>query len=225
MAWNAINRPNVNPAANPAFQENTTVTGKGTSARRQFAWLERSKYWPELPQTEWRAQKVLGMGNYAIAGLFSYIGSDSTKPRQLVVKQSNTTVEAALRLESKILHLTTGTGTDHIVKLYKGCHRAGGTGTGENDPLPYYNGAYNENMEVARIYLEYASGGDGQALLDQISRTKNYVIPEEHLWRILDCLARACLVFGKPPTLSSSDSKNLRRDYYYPAHNCSELSG
>lgn len=197
MASKAINLQNINPPLNPAFQENTSVTAKGTSARRQFAWLERSKSWPELPQIEWQAQKVLGLGSYAITGLFSYIGNDPITPRHLV-KQSNASTATALRVESKILHLTTGTDTNHIVRLYKGFHRAGGTGTGENDPLPYdQTGAYNQNLEVVRIYLEYAQGGDAQALLDQIGRNKNYVIPEEHLWRILDCLARACLVLGK----------------------------
>ncbi|KAE8451470.1 hypothetical protein EG329_003543 [Mollisiaceae sp. DMI_Dod_QoI] len=194
MAEQAANPTN----ANPPYQYNDNVGSKfragAVSQRRQFAWLERSKYWPDLPQAEWRAEKVLGKGTYGLTGLWNYIGSNPNTPRQIAVKQSQGKYASALERESKMLHLTSSTGTDHVVKLYKDCYRAGGTGTFVDDPLPYRSGSYREDLEVVRIYMEYAPGGDAQALYNLIRSNSDYVIPEEHLWRMLECFASACLV-------------------------------
>ena len=76
--------------------------------------------------------------------------------------------------------------------------KEGETGTGFFDPLPYgKNGKYNVDREVARIYMEFVPGGDCHQYYQNLVKDSPYVIPEEHVWSILHCLAKACLVLGK----------------------------
>lgn len=85
--------------------------------------------------------------------------------------------------------------------MYKGYHRGGGTGADRVDPLPYQEGSenYDANEEVARIFLEYLPGGDlAYSYFQEIMQTPGLVvIPEEHLWRMLLCFAKAALVLGE----------------------------
>ena len=73
-----------------------------------------------------------------------------------------------------------------------------GTGTSERfDDIPFdRNGNYNSNFEVSRLYIEYCERGDLDGYTTQFdNRQQNLIFPpEEYVWRIFGCLARACLV-------------------------------
>lgn len=188
--------PVLNVAAS-VYQNNEKVARAGFSTRRQFEWLERSKLWPDLPYNEWTARKVIGAGGYGLCGIWDYTGNDQNMPRRIAVKQSMDS--EALEHESKFLHLAAMTGTKHIVKLYKGCHKSGGTGTGKKfDPLPFNAaGRYTSRLEVARMYMEYVPGGDLEDFYRGIDKTPGAIIPEEHLWRMFNCFAKACMILGE----------------------------
>lgn len=169
------------------------------SKRRQFAWLDRTKTWETLqPVSDWRARKVLGKGT---SGLCAVIDHLSDPICSVVVKQTLAAEAPSLHNESKLLHLLASTGTEHIVKQLKGYHRGGGTGTSVVDPLPYGDMVddYDLDYEVARIFLEHLPGGDMYVgIFKEIFQIQGLVdMPEEHLWRILLCLAKAALVLGE----------------------------
>ncbi|KUJ13531.1 uncharacterized protein LY89DRAFT_754342 [Mollisia scopiformis] len=189
--------PDDPPLGNYGYDEKAVA--RGLSKRRQSEWLERSKKWPDLPARRWAARKVIGKGAYGICGQWDYTGNDKSMPRQIVVKQSIGSTAKILRGESKMMHLTTSTGADYVVKLYKGCHRGAGTGTSDIDPLPYNSlGMYIPHQEVVRMYMEYAPGGDLDAFFKRLIATPGArVIPEEHLWRLLHCLAKASMALGR----------------------------
>lgn len=180
------------------FEYNQKVGDNGVSQFRQFAWLERSKTWPELPVKKWRPRKVIGKGTYGLCGLWEYTGNDNSMPRHIAVKQTSGSSKA-LRGESKMMHLITSCGSNHCVKLYKGCHRGQGTGIDKKyDPLPFASsGEYLKEMEVLRMYMEYLPNGDVDDLARLIHSQDDWVIPEEHLWRILLCYAKYCMVLGE----------------------------
>lgn len=201
-------------AANNPFILNAGLDRDGSmSQQRQFAWLERSTSyvfvcnapkrsamflmlvcyrWPALDPTEWQARKVLGMGSTGLVGLWDYIGNDATKPRHMAVKQVAPDEHRSMRAESKFLHLLASTGTKHVVRLYKEAHALAGTGTmDDQDPLPFDDaGDFDEDLQVNRMYLEYVPGGDMADWIDSVTAQIGQP-PEEHLWRILLCMAKA----------------------------------
>lgn len=190
------------PTSGPVYEFNETVSDGGFSQRRQFAWLKRSKCWRELPASKWQPRKVIGKGAYGLCGVWDYIGENKNTPRQIAVKQTLGVYSKTLRGESKMLHLTTLCNTNHIVKLYKGCHRGQGTGVDENiDPLPYNtSGKYLADMEVVRMYMEYLPNGDVDDLSGRfiVSRTGLYqrsiygefwVVLQKFVWYLV-CLGR-----------------------------------
>jgi hypothetical protein len=132
--------------------------------RRSQVWLERSVSWKGILGA-WQGVKVLGQGGYGLCGLFKYVGSDQSRPRYIVVKQSGKP-DRNLQNESRLLAQCRASGTPHVVKLYKSYHQEGGTGTSAKfDPFPYTNrpilgDVYALAKEVSRIYLEYCPRGD-----------------------------------------------------------------
>jgi hypothetical protein len=113
------------------------------------------------------------------------------------VKQS---AEDALVEESNLLHLitergmTAAGGSEHIIKLYRQAVQQPGTGTNNFfDPHPWdAAGAYRPALHLHRIYLEYCQGGD---LADAVDKPNvPSPLPEEYIWRVLDCLARAMML-------------------------------
>lgn len=104
----------------------------------------------------------------------------------MAVKQASPDGTHAMARESKLLHLITSTGTAHIVKLYKAIFKGPGTGAtrpGRQDPLPFdANGGYDENLEVARMYLEFDTCGDMSDYERKLFlKTGVLKPPEEHL--------------------------------------------
>ncbi|KAF8855354.1 kinase-like protein [Acephala macrosclerotiorum] len=166
------------------------------SDRRHQAWLERSVSWHNLqPASDWKARKVLGKGSFGVTGHWQYVGNDPVMPKDIVVKQSHGKNAKDLIVETKMLRALAATGSPHIVKLYRGCHREGGTGTSTYDILPYApDGTYDVDREIARMYLEFVPGGDCNNFYERVKKDPQFYIPEEHVWSILHCLAKACLV-------------------------------
>lgn len=74
------------PAPGVAYEYNENVVRQGLSKRRQFAWLDRSQYWPEMPLQSWVPRKVFGMSTYGLCGLWDYTGNEDDKPKQIAVK-------------------------------------------------------------------------------------------------------------------------------------------
>jgi hypothetical protein len=104
--------------------------------RRQHKWLHRSKQWIGLDANLWKA-KVLGAGGNGVVGLWEYQGNNTLFPKNIVIKQGHDDPES-MAWESKLLRQIIGTGTEHVVKLYKGYHRDGVTGTSDSfDPREY----------------------------------------------------------------------------------------
>lgn len=132
------------------------------------------------------------MGTNGMVGQWDYMGKDATKPRHMAIKQAAPADKVDLMVESKMLHLLASTGSEHIVRLYKAAHASPGTGTmDEQDPLPFDdNGVFDEDEQVYRMYLELADGGDMFRWMRKLTPPANKP-PEEHLWRILLCMAKA----------------------------------
>ncbi|KUJ18677.1 kinase-like protein [Mollisia scopiformis] len=169
---------------------------------RQFAWLDRSSTWPDLPATQWTPVKVLAATGSGAVGLFKHVGSNPRVPSHMVVKQVFAEGVNELANESRLLRMLTGTGTKHVVKLYKAFERVMGTGaTGEDtfDALPFDedDGEVDDARMVGRMYIEYVEGGDLAGWKDKYregDENRRKVIPEEVLWRMMGCLVRAVLV-------------------------------
>lgn len=195
MAQQSTNAAN----ANPPHVYNAKI-GRELGQRRQFAWLERSKQWRGLSPNEWQARKVLGLGSSGLVGLWEYAGSNPSMPPNMAIKQVSADYADVLHNESKILCMIQATGTDHVVKVYKASHRDGGTGTTKTDmdELPFDDSGNNvEEREVARMYMEYCSGGDMQGWINTLNASGGLQPPEENLWRIFGCLARALHVLDR----------------------------
>jgi len=60
---------------------------------------------------------------------------------------------------------------------------------------------YSKGEEVTRLYMEYCENGDMQHLLEELFvlriESEYGDLPEENIWRILGCLAKAGLVLAK----------------------------
>jgi hypothetical protein len=184
---------------NPARTNPALARGRNPMDRhQQQEWLLRSRNWPDMRANNYVGKKVLGAGAHGIVGLWQYKGNSAALPKHLVVKQvvdMVTNSAEQLRVESKLLRDIMATGTDHIIKLYKSNHTAGGTGTSNSrDPLPFgAAGQYDPARLVNRIYVEYCRNGDLESELRRIA-DKNQDIPEEYIWRILHCLASALAI-------------------------------
>ncbi len=65
---------------------------------------------------------------------------------------------------------------------------------------PQGTNAYDEDEQISRMYLEFGNGGDMKGWQDSLADDDGNSLqpPEEHLWRILGCLAKALhlLEFG-----------------------------
>jgi len=177
------------------------------STRRRKAYLERVNLWAG-EKSAWRPVRMLGGGSYGWTTHLRYTGDSPTIPQDLVVKQGRL---GSLARESRFLHMFTQQQAKHIPKLYKACVREGGTGTtGPDgfDPYPFDSqGVYKPSREVERFYMEYCSGGDLAARLRTPDwSNEKYWIPEEILWRIVECAARGMMMLqtgteepGQPP--------------------------
>ena len=92
------------------------------------------------------------------------------------------------------------------MKLYKGAHLEGGSGTSAADPLPFLpDGTYSGNRPVARMYLEYCEKGEMAKKFERYP----YRRQEEHVWRVLDCMAKALEVLEhgtEDPAVESWDT-------------------
>ena len=133
------NTSSPNVSLTDLYEDNPLIAKRSEplSVRRQHEWLHRSKQWTGLDANLWKARKVLGAGGNGVVGLWEYQGSNAQFPRNIVIKQGYDDPES-MAWESKLLRQITGTGTEHVVKLYKGYHRDGGTGTSDRfDPREY----------------------------------------------------------------------------------------
>ncbi|KAF5870705.1 uncharacterized protein Bfra_009254 [Botrytis fragariae] len=183
-------------------------------------YLKQSEGWaPVHIGKDWVAVKRLGGGSYGIATLFEYRGHNpDVSPRQLVVKQEGG-AGLNLKQESRVIQSLMKYDSDHIIKIYKAYHRTMGTGT--NDAMDraivdYANWLDTDKKrdanikvqlrrkyDVARIYLEFASGGDlGSWMFENCQDQRP---PEEYIFRIWECLLKALMVL-KYGTENPNDS-------------------
>jgi hypothetical protein len=133
------NTSSPNVSLTDLYEDNPLIAKRSEplSVRRQHEWLHRSKQWTGLDANLWKARKVLGAGGNGVVGLWEYQGSNAQFPRNIVIKQGYDDPES-MAWESKLLRQITGTGTEHVVKLYKGYHRDRGTRTSDRfDPREY----------------------------------------------------------------------------------------
>lgn len=187
---------NSRPAYVPRIRVNHALEEK-LSAAIQKSWLSRARKWAGFQSREgehhgWYGVKVLGAGTFGVCGLFAYWGSSPTTPRYLVVKQGQN-----LRSESNCLRRLGHYSPQHVVKLYKAALQSGegGSGTTDADGFdPYFDKDQPLSQTIDRIYLEYCPGGElpgfgSYPVDDRICRA-----PEEHLWRLLHCMAKGLLM-------------------------------
>jgi hypothetical protein len=185
------------PDPGPGGYEINYMIARTMSARRQIEWLRRSRSWRGLDPRIWRARKVIGVGGNGIVGLWDYKGDNAKMPKHMAVKQGID--RNGMAWESRMLKILTGSGSNHIVKIYKSMYAAGGTGTMlGTDRLPFdYKGNYNKDYEVYRYYLEYCENGDLSSYSQSLYFNQTVLglfAPEEYMWRIFTCLAKAILV-------------------------------
>lgn len=78
-----------------------------------------------------------------------------------------------------------------MVRLYK--KAASGTGSGTSEA-----GSFDPAGTVYRMYMEFCDAGDlnnyRESKLDAANGEPRSMVPEEHFWRMLHCLARGLLV-------------------------------
>ena len=125
------------------------------------SWLESHAKWINNLGAGWVGKKILGLGQYGVAGLWERpdtVENKGVRLRQVVVKQAGgrKNVVDALREEGRLLGLfkgvADGVGTKHVPRIYRTFFTEMGLGTiPEMDP---------RDGEVGRIFLEYCQGGD-----------------------------------------------------------------
>lgn len=164
------------------------------SLNEQKAWLTRSSEWPTIKANNYVGKRILGAGANGIVGAWELKGRSAFLPKIIVVKQSTgVDIRESLRVESKLLRDILGSGTNHVVKLYKSCHSDGGTGSGlSKDPLPFSASVWDPTLLVSRLYMEYCPNGSLESNMEKIPNDED--IPEEYIWRVLHCLATALVV-------------------------------
>ncbi|TGO35894.1 hypothetical protein BHYA_0142g00100 [Botrytis hyacinthi] len=183
-------------------------------------YLKQSQGWaPVHIGKDWVAVKRLGEGSYGIATLFEYRGNNpDVSPRRLVVKQEGGP-GLNLKQESRMMQSLMKYDSDHIVKIYKAYHRTMGTGTNNATDRPIVDYAnwletdkkrdanvkvqLRQKYDIARIYLEFASGGDLGSWM--FENCENQRPPEEYIFRIWECLLKALMVL-KYGTENPSDT-------------------
>jgi hypothetical protein len=119
------------------------------SARQQNRWLASNTRWKYGLDSDWRGEKVLGVGGFGLVGLWEFTNQDG-RVNRVVVKQSEGR-NRALEAESGFLHVIAETKTRHVVRMLKQYHEEKGQGTSEWDRARHW---------VSRIYLEYCENGD-----------------------------------------------------------------
>ncbi|KAF7937092.1 hypothetical protein EAE99_002441 [Botrytis elliptica] len=172
-------------------------------------YLKQSQGWaPVHIGKDWVAVKRLGEGSYGIATLFEYRGNNpDVSPRRLVVKQEGG-AGLNLKQESRMMQSLMKYDSDHIVKIYKAYHRTMGTGTNDEKDraiVDYANWLDTDKKrdanikvqlrrkyDVARIYIEFASGGDLGSWMNENCEYQHP--PEEYIFRIWECLLKALMV-------------------------------
>ncbi|KAF7945502.1 hypothetical protein EAE96_010269 [Botrytis aclada] len=157
---------------------------------------------------DWVAVKRLGGGSYGIATLFEYRGDNpDVSPRRLVVKQEGG-AGLNLKQESRMIQGLMKYDSDHIIKIYRAYHRTMGTGTDEAMDRAIVEYArwlkddkkreanikvqLRRKNDVARIYLEFASGGDLGSWM--VENCLDPYPPEEYVFRIWECLLKGLMV-------------------------------
>ncbi|TGO22482.1 hypothetical protein BPAE_0166g00040 [Botrytis paeoniae] len=183
-------------------------------------YLKQTQGWaPVHVGKDWVAVKRLGEGSYGVATLFEYRGNNpDVSPRRLVVKQEGG-AGLNLKQESRMIQSLMKYDSGHIIKIYKAYHRTMGTGTNEfkdraivdhpdwldNDKKRDANIKLQlrRKYDVARIYLEFASGGDLGSWMFENCQERNP--PEEYVFRIWECLLKALMVL-KYGTENPNDS-------------------
>ncbi|TEY43700.1 hypothetical protein BOTCAL_0362g00040 [Botryotinia calthae] len=172
-------------------------------------YLKQSQGWaPVHIGKDWVAVKRLGGGSYGIATLFEYRGSNKdVSPRKIVVKQEGG-AGLNLKQESRMIQSLMKYESDHIIKIYRAYHRTMGMGTNDAMDRAIVNiSKWQDNIkkrdtdikqqlkkryDVARIYLEFASGGDLWNWMNE--NCLELDPPEEYVFRIWECLLKALMV-------------------------------
>jgi hypothetical protein len=185
------------------------------SRRQQEEWLRRSKTWDGLDPSIWKAKKIIGMGANGLVGLWEYQGADPNMPKRMVIKQGRD--DDGMGWESRFLKALATTESNHFVKLYKANHHVGGSGTSRKfDPIPCHRNGnwYDPCLEVNHLYLEFCENSDLQAYNEKWrdARKVDMYPPEEFIWRIFGCLAKAILVLEK----GSEDLDIPNPNWFYP---------
>jgi hypothetical protein len=137
------------------------------SAQRQRAFLDRAQGWAVTAKS-YVAVKILGAGSYGLAVLFQKAGGkrknriipntdNEDLPKKFVVKQGT---DGSFERDAKFLlriedaGFLSGSGSKHIVRIYRSVEKEGGSGTHAIfDRHPFTAaGVYAPNQEVYRIY-------------------------------------------------------------------------
>lgn len=124
-----------------------------TTTEAQKEWLLRSSTWKDLsPRAQvgsWKPRRFLGSGSFGMVGLWERIDDvesaesisvDPRIPRRIAVKQSGPDFlsRQSMQMESYLMQQCNISGSDHILKIYKGYHLDFGTATdGARDPTPF----------------------------------------------------------------------------------------
>lgn len=128
---------------------------KGLSFRstiQQRDWLRTEPKWTNQLGNGFRGAKILGIGGFGLVGLWKR-DDKSMKPNKVVVKQQLKNLKS-MQEEARYLKLMSGTGSNHMVKMYKEMFKEVGLGTAEVFD--------NVGIPVGRIFLEFCEGGDFQ---------------------------------------------------------------
>jgi hypothetical protein len=127
------------------------------SAQQQKRWLASNTRWKYGLDSDWRGEKVLGVGGFGLVGLWEFTNQDG-RVNRVVVKQSEGR-NRALEAESGFLHVIAETRTRHVVRMLKQYHEEKGQGTSEWDRARHW---------VSRIYLEFCESGDMGGIIKRL---------------------------------------------------------
>jgi hypothetical protein len=149
------------------------------------SWLRSHVNWINGLGNGWVGKKILGLGQYGLAGLWELPDTPENKGRklrQVVVKQAGGSKHAVdlLQAEARFLMLFRQTGTKHVVKMYRRFYTEKGQGAiPSTDP---------GGGEVGRIFLEYCQGGDFAGLLRAMNK---YILPD-----LLNVAGSVCMLWS-----------------------------
>lgn len=172
------------------------------------AWLASSERWNDdwlrtttTPNTRWVGKKILGRGNFAVAGLWELTDQTTGEvTRRMVVKQGSL-AEPSLENETESLKAGFLDPNYHILRMLRERYVDKGQGSfagfaqfEEVDPPP----KGNENT-VERAYFEFVENGNMATWLRKtIYKDFSSVtpMPEWHFWKIWECLTRGICVLA-----------------------------